>query len=109
MRVPTAEQAESYLGYRAYVIAQVARIAAALEAWEDWDVDRLLPPAERRFSHPPSGGREALSALHYALLTELYELDAAPPDAQPPDAGAGSLYVSQARAAEGNAALHAGD
>ena len=68
--------------YRTRVAVKVARLADLLEQWDDWDVDQLLPPAERRLARPPIGGREALRVLHRALLTELHDLDAKVPDPQ---------------------------
>ena len=62
--------------YRTRVAVKVARLADLLEQWEQWDVDQLLPPKERTRTQPPIGGREALSVLHRALLTELHDLDA---------------------------------
>ena len=62
--------------YRARVAAKLARLADLLKQWDDWDVDQLLPPAERSLAAPPIGGREALRVLHHALLTELQDLDA---------------------------------
>jgi hypothetical protein len=63
--------------YRRRVADKVARLADLLDEWDDWDVDQLLPPAERSLEKPPIGGREALRVLHHALLTELQDLDAA--------------------------------
>jgi len=63
--------------YRTRVAVKVARLADLLEQWDNWDVDQLLPPAERSLARPPVSGREALTVLHRALLAELYDLDAA--------------------------------
>jgi hypothetical protein len=60
----------------------MARLAALLDAWDAWEVDQVLPPAERRLERPPEGGREALSVLHRALLDELHDLDG-PPSPEP--------------------------
>ena len=53
----------------------MARLSTLLAAWDEWDVDQLLPPAERRLTRLPEGGREALGVLYHALRSELDELD----------------------------------
>ena len=63
--------------YRRRVAEKVVRLADLLEQWDAWDVDQLLPPAERSQVPRPMAGREALVVLHRALLTELQDLDAA--------------------------------
>jgi hypothetical protein len=77
-RFGTAVHVERHLAYRTRVAAQVARLAALLDAWDEWDADQLLPPAERRIVKAPEGGREAVSVLHHALLSELHDLDGPP-------------------------------
>ena len=71
------QNGSEHFEYRAQVAKKVERLADLLEAWDAWEIDQLLPPRERRLSQPPIGGREALSVLHHALLTELHDLDAA--------------------------------
>ena len=77
MSAPTADRAEAHLQRRAQVRRHLARLSDLLEAWDAWETDRLLPPAERQLSRPPEGNRGPLEALHPALVTELHDLDAA--------------------------------
>ena len=81
---------ERHLAYRAHVAARVARLAALLEAWDEWDVDQLLPPAERRIKRAPEGGREALNVVYHALRSELDDLDGLGVPAEPVPVSVGS-------------------
>jgi len=92
----TAAEAQRHLRYRTHVAAQVSRLARLLEEWEAWDVDQLLPPAERRRQQPPLGGRDALSVLHRALLDELHDLDGPPEPAAPSSEPANTAWRSGA-------------
>lgn len=83
MAYPTAAKVERHLAHRTHLVARLAQLAKLLAAWDEWDVDQLLPLPERRLRRRPEGGREVLTVLHEALRTELEKLDAAPVPEEP--------------------------
>jgi hypothetical protein len=70
-----AEDALAYLRRRRGMLVRRARVERALQRWDVWETNALLPEALRRPLAPPELTREALDGLHRMLTEELARLD----------------------------------